>query len=333
MAAETQAMAAEITEKAAATEPLRTMISIITPCYNEEGNVDACAAEVARVMRDDLPDYDYEHLFCDNASTDSTVAKLRVLAANDPHIKVIVNSRNVGPFRNVANGMKAVSGDMVIPMIPADIQDPPSVVPEMVAKMTDQIDVVYGIRENRKDPLHLAIARSAYYWILKASGRATPPAHSGEFMLLRKELAQAINAVDDSHPYIRGLVAQTNPRSDVVKYAWGERVVGKSRNSLGDLFDQALNGIITTARTPIRWAMLLGIIGALAGIIAAIVIVIIFLVTDQHVIQGMPTLIVGMFLFGGVQLFFIGLIGEYVVSIHSSVRPGPPMIERERINF
>jgi polyisoprenyl-phosphate glycosyltransferase len=332
MAAETQAMAAEITEKAAATEPLRTMISI-TPCYNEEGNVDACAAEVARVMRDDLPDYDYEHLFCDNASTDSTVAKLRVLAANDPHIKVIVNSRNVGPFRNVANGMKAVSGDMVIPMIPADIQDPPSVVPEMVAKMTDQIDVVYGIREKRKDPLHLAIARSAYYWILKASSRATPPAHSGEFMLLRKELAQAINAVADSHPYIRGLVAQTNPRSDVVKYAWGERVVGKSRNSLGDLFDQALNGIITTARTPIRWAMLLGIIGALAGIISAIVIVIIFLVTDQHVIQGMPTLIVGMFLFGGVQLFFIGLIGEYVVSIHSSVRPGPPMIERERINF
>lgn len=326
-------MAAEIAEKEAGKERGPTMISIITPCYNEEGNVDACAAEVARVMRDDLPGHDYEHLFCDNASTDSTVSKLRVLAAHDPHIKVIINSRNVGPFRNVANGMKAVSGDMVIPMIPADIQDPPAVVPEMVGKMTDQIDVVYGIRQNRKDPLHLAIARSAYYWILKAGGQATAPAHSGEFMLLRKELAQAINAVDDSHPYVRGLVAQMNPRFDVVKYAWGERVVGKSRNSLGDLFDQALNGIITTARTPIRWAMLLGIVGALAGIIAAIVTVITFLVTDQHVIQGIPTLIVGMFLFGGVQLFFIGLIGEYVVSIHSSVRPGPPMVERERINF
>ncbi len=311
----------------------RTMISIITPCYNEEGNVDACAAEVARVMREELPDYDYEHLFCDNASTDSTVAKLRALAADDPHVKVIVNSRNVGPFRNVANGMKAVSGDYVVPFIPADIQDPPSVLPELVAKMTDQIDVVYGVRRNRKDPVHLAIARSAYYRILRMSGGATAPAHSGEFMLVRKELVQAINAVDDSYPYIRGLVAQMNPRYDVVEYPWAERAVGRSRNSMGDLFDQALNGIITTARTPIRWAMLLGIVGAVAGIIAAIVDVIVFLVTDQNVLQGIPTLIVGMFLFGGIQLFFLGLIGEYVVSIHSSVRPGPPMIERERINF
>ncbi len=321
------------TSKDAATEERRTMISIITPCFNEDGNVDACAAEVARVMRDDLPGYDYEHLFCDNASTDSTVKKLRVLAANDHHIKVIVNSRNVGMFSNLANGMKAVSGDLVVPMVPADIQDPPSAVPAMVAKMTDQIDVVYGIREHRKDPIHLAIARSAYYWILRASGRATAPAHSGEFMLLRKELVQAINAVEDPYPYVRGLVAQTNPRFDVVKFDWGERVVGRSRNSLSDLFDQALNGIITTVRTPIRWALLLGTFGALAGIIAAIGLTVYFLVSDQKVVQGIPTLIVGMFLFGGVQLFFLGLIGEYVVSIHASVRPGPPMIERERINF
>ncbi|BDO42833.1 glycosyltransferase [Cellulomonas sp. NTE-D12] len=333
MAEEIQAMAAEIAEKAVPAEPRRPMISIITPCYNEEANVDRCAAEVARVMRGELPDYDYEHIFCDNASTDTTVARLRDLAASDPHIKVIVNSRNIGPFRNVANGMKAVSGDFVIPMIPADIQDPPSVVPQMVAKMTEQTDVVYGIRQHRKDPFHIAIARSAYYRLLRASHGTTAPPHSGEFMLVRKEFVQAINAMDDSYPYIRGLVAQMNPRSDTVPYAWGERVGGRSRNSMSDLFDQGLNGIVTTARTPVRWAMLLGIIGALAGIVAAIVDGVVFLFGDEKVLQGIPTLIVGMFLFGGVQLFFLGLIGEYVVSIHSSVRPGPPMIERERINF
>lgn len=305
----------------------------MTPCYNEEGNVAACAAEVARVMAEQLPGFDYEHVFSDNASTDATVEVLRGLAAADPHIRVVVNSRNVGPFRNIANGLRHVSGDLVVPMVPADIQDPPSIIPEMVAKLTAGIDVVYGVRSNRRENFLLRGLRNAYYSVLRAGGGTMPPAHAGEFLLARREVIDAVLKVAGSYPYVRGLVAQTQPRFDTVPYVWGQRNVGRSRNSIPDLIDQALNGIVSTARAPMRWALLLGIVLAVTGVAIGIVNFFVFLFAGTDAAQGIPTLIVATFFFGGVNLFFIGLIGEYVLSIHSSVRPEPPMFERELINF
>ncbi|MGV8884451.1 MAG: glycosyltransferase family 2 protein [Microbacteriaceae bacterium] len=311
----------------------RKMISVVTPCYNEEGNVEACAREVSRVMRDDLPDYDYEHLFCDNASTDATVDTLRTLAEADSHIKIIVNSRNVGPFRNIANGLRSVSGDLVVPMVPADVQDPPAVIARMVEKLTPKLDVVYGIRANRRENVLMRAARNAYYTALRSSGGSTPPPHAGEFLVARREVIDAISGAGGSYPYIRGLIAQTNPSYDIVKYEWAVRSVGKSKNSIPDLIDQALNGLVTTARTPIRWALFLGLVFALVGVIVGIVNLGIFLFNGSEAAPGIPTLIVATFLFGGVNLFFLGLMGEYILSIHSTVRPEPPMFERERINF
>jgi polyisoprenyl-phosphate glycosyltransferase len=311
----------------------RQTISIVTPCFNEEGTVEACAAEVARVMRDELPGYDYEHIFCDNASTDGTLRELRRLAADEPRIRVVVNSRNVGPFRNIANGLRHVSGDLVVPMVPADIQDPPAVIPLMVAALAPDIDVVYGIRSNRRENPILRLFRGAYYRVLRASGGSMPPAHAGEFLLARRDVIDAITKVGGSYPYVRGLIAQTHPRYATVPYAWAVRNVGRSKNSFPDLVDQALNGVVSTARTPMRWALLLGTLLALTGVAIGIGNFIYFLVAGSDVAQGIPTLIVATFLFGGVNLFFIGLIGEYVLSIHSSVRPEPPMFERERINF
>jgi glycosyltransferase involved in cell wall biosynthesis len=311
------------------------MISIITPCVNEAGNVGTCADEVARVMREELPEYDYEHIFCDNASTDDTLKELREVAADDEHLKVIVNSRNVGPFRNIANGLRNVSGDYVVPMVPADLQDPPSVIPVMMSKMTPSTEVVYGIRGNRRENLLMKLARNVYYSALRSSGGRTPPAHAGEFLVARREVIDSIVQVAGTYPYIRGLIAQTNPRYETVNYEWGERHVGKSKNSLPDLVDQALNGLVSSARTPIRWALFLGFIMAIVGVLIALFNLVLFIVhgpgsTTQ---AGIPTLIVSTFLFGGVNLFFLGLIGEYILSIHSHVNPEPPMFERERINF
>lgn len=308
-------------------------ISVVTPCYNEEGNLTHCAAEVARVMRESLPNFSYEHIFCDNSSTDGTLAELRAIATSDKNVKVIVNSRNVGPFRNMANGLLSVSGDLIVPMVPADLQDPPEVIPQMVAKMVPDKEVVYGIRGNRKENFLMRVARNAYYSALRSSGGSTPPPHAGEFMLARREVIDSVMKVAGTYPYIRGLVAQTNPRYDVVHYEWARRFVGKSKNSLPDLVDQALNGVVTTARTPIRWALFLGLLMAVVGVIVGIVNLVLFLVVGSEAQQGIPTLIVATFLFGGVNLFFLGLIGEYILSIHSRVRPEPPMFERERINF
>lgn len=311
----------------------RQKISIITPCFNEEHNIATCIAGVARVMKADLPEFDYEHIFCDNASTDATVDVLRRLSSTDPHVKVIVNSRNVGPFRSIANGLRSVSGDLVVPMVPADLQDPPSAIPGMVALMTDAVEVVYGIRENRRESILMRAARNSYYFALRSSGGATPPAHAGEFMLARREVIDAIIGVGGSYPYIRGLVAQTNPRFDSLSYKWARRDIGKSKNSVPDLIDQALNGIVTTAKTPIRWALLLGIVFAFVGVVVGFANLLIFLFNGSTASPGIPTLIVATFLFGGVNLFFLGLMGEYILSIHSSVRPAPPMFERERINL
>lgn len=308
-------------------------LSIITPCFNEEGNVDACAREVARVMREMLPQWDYEHIFCDNASTDTTLERLRALASDDARIKVIGNSRNIGPFRNMANGLRHVTGDFVVPMIPADRQDPPSVIPEMVKLMAPDIDVVYGVRTKRREGVFVRIARSIYYRLVRSGGGATPPAHAGEFLLARREVIDAVMKVAGEYPYIRGLIAKTSPRYATVAYAWAPRKVGRSKNSMPDLVDQALNGVVSTVKTPMRWALFLGMILAAVGVTVGLIDLVLFLAGGTTAEQGIPTLIVATFLFGGVNLFFLGLIGEYILSIHSHVRPDPPMFERERINL
>lgn len=309
-------------------------ISIVTPCFNEEAAVDDCALEVARVMQTKLPDYEYEHIFCDNASVDRTVDKLRDLALTDSHIKVIVNSRNVGPFRNMANGLKNSTGDLVVPFVPADLQDPPNVIPMMVAALSDEIDVVYGVRTNRKEMFLMRKARNIYYRIVKSSGgEGTPPPHAGEFLIARRHVIDAVIVALGSYPYLRGLVAQTTQRFTTVPYEWGIREHGKSRNSIPDLIDQALNGFVSTAKTPIRWALFSGVILSIIGVITGFVNLGIFIFGSVNTTPGIPTLIVGMFFFGGLQLFFLGLIGEYVMSVHSEVRPGPGMIEIEKINF
>ena len=190
-----------------------------------------------------------------------------------------------------------------------------------------------GVRSNRRENLIIKAARSLYYFVVRSSGGAAPPAHAGEFMLARREVIDSIMAVAGNYPYIRGLVAKTSPRFDTVAYKWGVRTVGKSKNSLPDLVDQALNGLVSTARTPIRLALFLGIILAVVGGIIGIYNLVLFLLHGTNAQQGIATIIVATFLFGGANLFFLGLIGEYILSMHSYLRPEPPMFERERINF
>jgi len=310
----------------------RPLISIVTPCYNEEDNVDRCAAEVAAVMQSELPEYDHEHIFCDNASTDSTLAKLRKLAEGDPRIKVVSNASNVGPFRNIANGLRHASGSLVIPMVPADLQDPPAVIPQMVATLGTDFDVVYGVRANRREGMFLRAARSLYYFTVRVGGGAAPPSHAGEFLLARRSVIDAVVAIK-GQSYVRGLVAQTGPRFSVVEYSWGEREHGASRNSVFDLIDQAITGLITTAKRPMRWALFAGMFIALIGVAIAIWNLALFLFGGPTVNQGIPTLIVGVFLLGGLQLFLTGVIGEYVVSIHTATFQDDRVVERELINF
>jgi glycosyltransferase involved in cell wall biosynthesis len=309
-------------------------ISMLTPCFNEEANVRLCAEAVAEVMRGPLAGYDYEHVFCDNASTDRTVEILRELAATDPHVKVAVNSRNVGPMRNTVNGLKYLSGDLVVPFIPADLQDPPDVIPRFLEALAPQVDVVYGIRQDRQEAFHLKVSRGLYYRLSSfISGGLTPPNHAGDFMLVRRHVIDAVVSTAGGQAYLRGLIAQTEPRFATYPYAWGVREHGKSRNSYLSLIDQAFTGLVSTAKAPLRWAMPLGFAASAFGILYAAVTIVLRLMDLGGGDPGIATLIVGVFMFGGLQLFIMGVVGEYVLSVHRAVNPPPPVIERERINL
>jgi len=308
-------------------------ITVITPCFNEEDNVEICASELKKVMSEQLPAYEYEHIFADNASTDATLKKLRTLAAQDTRIRVISNSRNVGPFRNMWNAMKSATGDAVIPLLPADLQDPPSIIPELVKNWELGFLVTYGVRANREESLVMRLARGTYYRIIKKFASAVIPLNSGEFLLADKRVINSILEVDDQYPYIRGLIAQTGVRSASVSYTWVKRERGKSKNSIISLIDQAINGFVSTSRVPARLALLGGFALSAIGIIYALWTAFLVLTSELQVAVGIPTIIVGIFLLGGIQLLFLGLIGEYILSIHGQVRRIPPMFEIERINF
>ena len=329
-----QSSLAKLVEKPMVTKPSSNKkISIITPCYNEEENISTCAAEVRNIMENQLPNYTYEHNFVDNASLDSTVRIIREIAANDFRVKLLVNSRNIGPFRNMWNGMKNASGDAVIPLLPADLQDPPSVIPEFVNHWENGSLIVYGVRTNRQESMMMRLLRGIYYRIIKKFASAVIPLNSGEFLLADKRVIDSVLTLDDEYPYIRGLIAQTAVRSTSVPYTWVRRKRGKSKNNFLQLIDQGINGFVSTSRLPARLALLTGFFFSILGLLGAAATSIAFLFHRNEVAVGIPTIIVGLFLFGGLQLLFLGIIGEYVLSIHGQIRKTPPIFEMERINF
>jgi glycosyltransferase involved in cell wall biosynthesis len=308
-------------------------LTIITPCYNEEASVLDCARQVQKVMATKLPNVKYEHIFIDNASTDATVQELRKIASASKIVKVIVNSRNVGPFRNMYAAMARASGRAIIPMLPADLQDPAEIIPDLYQEWTKGYLVVYGERTNRQESLAMRAMRGLYYRIVRTMSETDIPINSGEFMLIDRKISDEICKLGDHYPYIRGLVAQSTSNSTSVPYTWGVRKKGKSKSNLIALIDQAINGFVSTSRAPARIALLGGFFISGLGFLAGLWSLIANLVDAPTALQGIPTLIVALFFFGGIQLFFLGLIGEYVLSIHSQVRRLPREFEVESINF
>jgi glycosyltransferase involved in cell wall biosynthesis len=308
-------------------------LTIITPCYNEEASVVNCAREVQNVMFSRLPKVKYEHIFIDNASTDGTVLELRKIANGSKNVKVIVNSRNVGPFRNMYAAMAKASGRAVIPMLPADLQDPADKIPDLYQEWVKGFLVVYGERTNRQESLLMRAMRGLYYRIVRTMSETDIPINSGEFMLIDRKVSDEICKLGDHYPYIRGLVAQSTSNSTSVPYTWGVRKEGKSKSNFIALIDQAINGFVSTSRAPARLALLGGFSISGIGFLAGLWSLIANLIDAPTALQGVPTLIVALFFFGGIQLFFLGLIGEYVLSIHSQVRRLPREFEVESINF
>lgn len=308
-------------------------ISIVTPCFNEEGNVAECARRVKNVLEKNLSNYDYEHIFVDNSSTDNTSLILKDLAEKDFKIKVIINSRNVGPFRNMWIGMRHATGDLVVPMVPADMQDPPEIIPELVKEWTKGFLVVYGIRKNREESFVMRVIRKLYYKAVTKFSDEIIPVSAGEFMLLDRKVVDSFINIDDHYPYIRGLVAQTGVKSSEINYTWVKRNNGKSKNNFLDLIDQGINGFISTSRILLRFALFLGLVLSALGFIAAFITLLTVISGNHEFALGFPTLIISFFVVSGFQLIFLGIIGEYLQSVHRQVRKQPSVFSVEKYNL
>jgi len=309
-------------------------ISVITPCYNEELNIRDCYEAVRRVFDDKLQGYRREHIFCDNASEDRSVEILREIAAADKSVRVIVNARNFGPLRNTYNGVMSAGGDAVLLFMPADLQDPPELIPDFVKLWEAGNEIVYGIRAVREEGRVMRSIRNAYYRVLTRFSEIKVPPGVGDFQLVDRRVVEAMRRVRDGYPFMRMMTFECGGRAVGVPYTWRERKKGLSKNRAAALIDQGINGLVSFTSAPLRFGLLAGFVISLISIAYSIINFLIGLILYQRLAEpGIVTLIVAMFFFGGVQLFFMGMIGEYVLAIYGQVREKPVVFERERVNF
>ena len=309
-------------------------ISVITPCFNEELNVQDCYETVREIFKSRLGGYRREHIFCDNASTDRTVEILTTIASGDEQVRVIVNTRNFGPLKNTFNGAMASSGDAVLLFLPADMQDPPELLPQFVELWEQGYEIVYGIRAAREEPWLMRKVRNAYYRLLTRFAEISVPSGVGDFQLVDKRVLDAMRQVKDSYPFMRMMTFECGGRAIGVPYTWRARAKGVSKNLLSALLDQGLNGLVSFTTVPLRLGLFAGFILSFLSIGYAIFNFILGLALYRTVAEpGVMTMIVAIFFFGGVQLFFMGMIGEYILAIYGQVREKPSVFERKRINF
>lgn len=309
-------------------------ISVVTPCFNEELNVRDCYEAVRRVFDEKLQGYRREHIFCDNASDDRTVEILRGIAAADPSVRIIVNARNFGPLRNTFNGVMASGGDAVLLFMPADLQDPPELLPEFVKLWEAGNEIVYGIRAVREESRLMRGLRNAYYRILTRFSELKVPPGVGDFQLVDRNVVERMRRVRDGYPFMRMMTFECGGRAVGVPYTWRARKKGLSKNRAAALIDQGINGLVSFTSAPLRFGLYAGFVLSFASIAYAVINLLLGLILYRRLAEpGILTLIVAMFFFGGVQLFFMGMIGEYILAIYGQVREKPVVFERERVNF
>lgn len=312
---------------------MRKTISVVTPCFNEEQGIRECYETLKGLMERELPGYDREHIFCDNASTDRTVEILKEIAAADPSVKIIVNSRNFGILRNTYNGVINATGDATILFLPADLQDPPELIPRFVELWEQGSEIVYGIRAERDEPFLMRTIRHIYYRVISRLSYVDYPPDVGDFQLVDRKVLEAMKQFEDSHPFMRMMPFECGFRAVGVPYRWRARKYGITRNRFMQLLDQGFAGLTAFSNAPVRLAFLCGIVISLMSIGYAFTLLALKLLGFDIGPWGIPTLVIALFFFSGVQLIFIGFVGEYVVAIFNQVRRRPLVVERERVNF
>ena len=306
-------------------------LSVITPCFNEEANVAELQARVCAAMAQ-VPACDYEHIFIDNASTDRTVEILKHIAAADPRVKLIVNARNFGHIRSPMHAMLQAKGEAVISIV-ADLQDPPELIPELVARWRDGNAMVLCIkRSSAEDPL-MFLLRKTYYVLVERLSSITTVQNFTGFGLYDRKVVEAVREFNDPYPFFRGMIAEIGLGMCTIPYDQPVRKRGLTKNNFYSLYDLAMLGIINLSKVPLRLVTGLGFVSACLSFIAGIGYLLYKLIFWSHFNVGIAPLVIGLFFLGSVQLVSLGIIGEYVGAIHTQVQKRPYVTEKERIGF
>jgi glycosyltransferase involved in cell wall biosynthesis len=307
------------------------LVSIVTPCFNEEGNVRQLYEQVRNVF-ETLGRYRREHIFIDNASTDRTVAILREIASGDRNVKVIVNQRNFGPLRSPHHAFILATGDAVISLA-ADLQDPPSLIPTFLERWEQGFKIVLGVKRTSEESRAMFMVRSFYYRLLHRLSDVQLVQHATGFGLFDRVFMDMVRALDDPYPYTRGLIAEFGFECATIPYDQPRRKRGISNNSFYSLYDMAMLGITSHSKLPLRLATILGFAMSAFSLVVAILYFVYKLIFWNSFPVGIAPIVIGLFLSFSVQLFFMGILGEYIAIIHTRLMKRPLVVEKERINF
>jgi polyisoprenyl-phosphate glycosyltransferase len=306
------------------------LLSIVTPCYNEGENIEELYERIVAVMAK-LP-YDYEHICIDNASTDDTVAKLKALAAKDKRLKIIVNARNFGHIRSPYHALLQSTGDATI-LIASDLQDPPEMIEQFVQQWEQGFKTVLAVKPESKESALMFFVRKSYYKLVSRISDVPLVRNATGAGLYDRVVIDILRRIDDPYPYFRGLVCEIGFPTATVPFTQPKRARGITKNNFYTLYDIAMLGITNHSKVPLRLMALGGFFLSLCSMLTALGFLVAKLLFWDYFSLGIAPILIGMFFFASVQMFFIGLLGEYIGAIYTRVRRLPLVVEMERINF
>lgn len=306
------------------------LISIVTPCYNEEDNVDELCSRIARAMST-LP-YDYEHIVIDNCSTDHTVRKIRAIAAQDHRVKLIVNTRNFGHIRSPYYGILQSGGDACI-LISSDLQDPPEMIVEFIKRWEEGYKIVLATKPESHEAALMFLIRKIYYRLVTKISDVPLVKNATGAGLFDKAVVSILRKIEDPYPYFRGLVCEIGYPIALVPFKQPKRIRGITKNNFYTLYDIAMLGITNHSKIPLRLMTMSGFVLAILSFTVALVFLVAKLLFWNSFQLGVAPILIGMFFFAAIQMLVVGLLGEYVGAIYTHVRKLPLVIESERVNF
>lgn len=307
-------------------------ISITVPCYNEEENVIPLYQAMRKIFEKELSNYKYEILFIDNCSKDTTRQKLRELAGMDKDVKVILNAKNFGQFNSPYYGMLQTSGDCTI-LICADFQDPIDMIPRFVKEWENGFKIVIGQKTSSKENKLMYHLRSLYYKVIKKFSDVEQIEHFTGFGLYDREFIEILRNLKDPTPFLRGIVAEFGFKRKDIPYQQEARRAGKTSNNFYRLYDAAMLSFTSYTKIGLRLATFIGFFFSIVSFLVALFYLVLKLLFWNSFSIGTAPVLIGIFLLGSIQLIFIGLIGEYILSMNARIINRPLVVEEERINF